>query len=197
MATLAQLSTAIEIVTKKLISIEKSVHAEAPTLDSNMFFHKVSSVENLNRLEAELQDEQNMKRYIEKFSAIYGTTGKSDGINCAYRLIDHITTQEFINKCSWTGLARETDENRPSASDDCEGGTSKIPLKFYTKFRELFLRIIRLADPDFSEASCKKFLKGVMKNSKQRLTAKVTSTHKNRPKNLKYKTDEDKNDLKE
>lgn len=200
MASLAQLTASVDILTNKVLSIEKHVQAQPITPVADVAFKPVDSLENLDRLEAELKDKSSMNRHVLKLSTICGTTGKSDGVDCAYRLIDYMATREIVNMCSWTGLARDNTEltgNQPSGSNELEAGTSKIPLKFYAKFRELFFRVVRLADQDFSEASCEKFLKGVMKNSKQRLTSKVTSAHKNRPKNLKYgaKKDDDNNNV--
>lgn len=194
MASLAQLTTSVEILAKRVLSIEKHLEAEPLTTTAADVFKTVESLGDLNSLEAELKDETRMKHYVEILSTICGKTGKSDGIDCAYRLIDYMASRDMINMCSWTGLSRDAAE--PSESNEFEAGPSKIPLKFYSKFRELFFRVLRLADQDFSEASCEKFLKGIMKNSKQRLTSKFMSTHKNRPKNLKYgakKSEEDSN----
>ncbi|XP_055523055.1 uncharacterized protein LOC129717225 [Wyeomyia smithii] len=192
MISLAKLTASIEVLNQKVLSMEKNYQTEPHASTEDVMIKIVDSIEDLDRLEAELRDENNMERYITKLSAICGKTGKSDGVTSAYRLIDHLVTCEMMNKCSWTRLARDID--LPSSSKKPCAGTPKIPLKFYAKFREMFLRVVRLADQDFSEADCEKFLKGIMKNSKQRLTGKVVSTHKNRPKNLKY--GDKKNELK-
>lgn len=182
MATLAHLTSAIEALNKRAFSLNT---VPATRLAEDKPFKPVGSVDELDRLEAELKDEATMQLYIEKLSSICGTEGKSNGGDCAFRLIDYVATREFIHLCSWTGAARDfTEEDKPCGSKDCP--PAKIPLKFYLKFRELLLRVIRLADHAYSEASCEKFLKGIMKNSKARLTPKVLSTQKRRPCNLKY-----------
>lgn len=189
MAGIAYLTTSVDVLNEKVASIEKHVQAAPIATLADEPFKPVDSMSDLILLESELKEEVNMKRYIQKLSTVCGSSGKSNGIDCAYRLIDFVATREFIHSCSWTGLAREpteSDANQPGTSNAPEGSASKIPLKFYSKFRELFSRVIRLADNEFSDADSDKFLKGVLKNSKQRLTSKVTSTHKNRPKNLKY-----------
>ncbi|XP_062554531.1 uncharacterized protein LOC134219712 [Armigeres subalbatus] len=198
MMSLAQLITSMDILTKKVLVIEKHVQAETHVSISNVPFKPVTSIEELDRLEAELKNEDYMKRTIGKLSTVCGTSGKADGLDSAYRLIDCVITREMINMCSWTGMARDSTEaamNLPSGSNEPEASASKIPLKFYIKFREMFLTVIRLADHDFSEASCEKFFKVIMKNSKQRLSSKLLSTHKNRPKNLKYGAQKDNSDL--
>lgn len=184
MASLAQLATSVETLKKQVSSIDKYAQVEHRTPVADVDFKPVNSLEELDRLEAELMDENIMKRYVKKLSTICGTSGRSDGVDSAYRLIDYMATREMMNMCSWTGLARDVAE-QPAGNHQV--GACKIPLKFYVKFRELFFTVIRLSDETFSEASSDKFLKDVMKNSKQRLSSKVTSTHKNRPKNLKYR----------
>ncbi|KXJ74301.1 hypothetical protein RP20_CCG013987 [Aedes albopictus] len=184
MASLAHLTTAIEALNKKVFLLSMDTVAQQV---SDEQFKPIGTIEDLDRLEQELKDEAIMKRCIDKLSAICGTEGKSNGGDCAFRLIDYFATREFMNSCSWTGAARDIPDDKPSTSKESDGPPTKIPLKFYVKVRELFLRVIRLADRDYSEASCEKFLKGVLKNSKARLTPKVLSTQKRRPANLKYK----------
>lgn len=187
-ATLAQLLTAVGVLNNKVIS--QQVGPSAPV--DKKPFEAMRSREDLDLLENELRDDARMNHYVQKLSAVCGTSGKSNGVDSAYRLIDSVASRELIHMCSWTGMAKETSEgNQPSSSMDADSSASKIPLKFYVRFRTLFLRVIKLADNDFSEAACDKFLKSIMKNSKQRLISKVQSTGKNRPKNLSYKKDKE------
>ena len=119
---------------------------------------------------------------------VCGSEGKSNGVDCCYKLIDYFFTREFLTECSWTGNSRIKDENKAVNGQSVEGPDSggKIPLKFYRNVRTLFLKLIIEADKDFTELKCEEFFKRVMKNSKQRLNAKTCSKHKSRPKNLKY-----------
>ncbi|XP_058814797.1 uncharacterized protein LOC131678588 isoform X1 [Topomyia yanbarensis] len=107
MTFLAQLATAVDMLNKSVISIENSVQSKSRPEVIEVTFKPVSSREELDHLEADLKNESNMLRYIEKLSSICGTTGKSDGIDSAYRLIDCMATREMINMCSWTGQTRE------------------------------------------------------------------------------------------
>ena len=148
----------------------------------------VNSVEELANLEESLKDDNVMRAYISNMKFVCGSEGKSNGVDCCYKLIDYFFTREFLTECSWTGNSRIKDENKAVNGQSVEGPDSggKIPLKFYRNVRTLFLKLIIEADKDFTELKCEEFFKRVMKNSKQRLNAKTCSKHKNRPKNLKY-----------
>lgn len=185
MTSLAQIITSFDILNKKVFVIEKNVKAE--TKPAENVFRPVTTVNDLVRLEEELKSDTKMQQYVRQLSSVCGTSGKSDGVTSAYKLIDYMATREFMNMCSWTGLTRDnTEPPAGEAQGAVEVNLGKIPLKFYSKFRELFFKVIQLADKDFAESTSDKFFKGIMKNSKQRLTSKVTSTHKNRPKKLQY-----------
>lgn len=140
----------------------------------------VASLEELDALERQLQDDAQMRKYLAGMSFICGTSDKARAVDCCYKLIDYFVTRDFLTQCSWTGIAR--------ASDGSETTTEKkIPMKFYVKFRALFTSLVLLVDRDFSEFQCEKFFKTILKNAKQRLFAKtMTSRQKNRPCNLKY-----------
>lgn len=147
----------------------------------------VGSVDELAALERALEDRKVVQQFSGGMSFICGITGKAQGTDCCYKLIDYFFTREFLTQCSWTGLVRLSDANSQQDPSTSADGTAKVPLKFYKNIRALFLNLIMQADKDFSELDCEKFFKTVLKNSKQRLSAKVlTSKHKNRPKNLKY-----------
>lgn len=138
-------------------------------------FSPVNSEEKLKDLEEKLKDELFFNETVDKMSIICGKTGKENGFDVSYKLIDYFIEREFLKECSWTGNTREG------------GSTKKIPLKFFINFRKCFLKTVFLADSDFSEQKCDIFLKRILKNSVQRSTAKrILSTHKNRPKNIVY-----------
>lgn len=197
MSTLAQVLASVEVLTNKVIAIERLLQTETNIPLADLPFKAIASKEELDILEGELKNDSKIKRCVGKLSTVCGTSGKLSGLDCAYRLIDYVMTREMVHKCSWTGMKRDATDaaNQPTTSSTPEHILSKIPLKFYVKFRELFLTVVRLADNDFSETSCEKFLKGVMKNSKQRLIPKVISTHKNRPKPLVYAAKQDNSSL--
>lgn len=143
----------------------------------------VDSLEELDALEKKLQDEAQMRKYVNGMSFICGTSDKVRALDCCYKLIDYFVTRDFLTQCSWTGVARALDGSETTP----EGEKKKIPMKFYTKIRALFTSLVLLVDRDFSEFQCEKFFKTILKNAKQRLNAKtMTSRQKNRPCNLKY-----------
>lgn len=135
----------------------------------------ISTEEELNELEEKLKDDQFGKLLTQQMMYICGSDGKANGVDCAYKLIDYFLNREFVDKCSWTGNTR------------IKGGNSKTALKYFKNFRKCFLEIIRLADNQFSEVECDKFFKRILKNSTQRKQSNICSTHKNRPRHLKYK----------
>lgn len=147
----------------------------------------INSVEDLDLFEENLKDDRVMNKYIQSMSFVCGTSGKANGWDSAYKLVDFFLTRQFLLQCSWTGNARAPGVNQNSDfSKTCEA--IKVPLKFYKRFRALFLKLIILADRDFSEMDCDEFLKRVIKNGKQRVNATTSqSRHRNRPKHLKYK----------
>ncbi|XP_062535017.1 uncharacterized protein LOC134204204 [Armigeres subalbatus] len=148
-------------------------------------FSPVDSLIELSALEKSLEDDKLMQKYLSGMSFICGATGKSQGMDCCYKLIDYFFTRKFLTQCSWTGMVR-LGGSQPEPSTSSDPGP-KVPLKFYKSTRALFLNLIMQADKDFSEVDCEKFFKVVLKNSKQRLSAKaLTSKHKNRPSNMKY-----------
>lgn len=148
----------------------------------------VNSVDELNALETLLSDDTVMQQYVGKLSFICGNSGRANGIDCCYKLIDHLVTRPFLVQCSWTGNSRTTaptDNGSQELFPDMENG--KVALKFYKKFRALFLNLIILADSSFTDMECETFFKRIMKNSKQRVLCKmISSKHRNRPRNLKY-----------
>lgn len=160
-----------------------------PTDTAKNLFEPVDSVDKLNALEESLKEAKVVDKYIASMGFICGTDGKATGTDCCYKLIDHFITREFMHACSWTGHTKLTDENNPSNSQSATHPEicGKVPLKFYANFRSLFLKLVRLADKDFTEVKCDEFFKRVMKNSKARLNSKSSSKHKNRPSNLQYK----------
>lgn len=162
--------------------------AAAPMIFSADIMDPVNSIEDLNALEATLSDDSVMQQYVAKLSFICGNSGRANGIDCCYKLIDHFVTRPFLVQCSWTGNSRTTaptDNGSQELFPDMENG--KYAIKFYKRFRALFLRLIILADSSFTEMECENFFKRILKNSKQRVLSKMsTSKHRNRPKNLKY-----------
>ncbi|XP_065075516.1 uncharacterized protein LOC135699241 [Ochlerotatus camptorhynchus] len=152
----------------------------------------VSCLDELNALETLLGEEKRMQQFLTGMTFICANNGKAHGMDCCYKLIDYFFTRQFLTQCSWTGAARLTNSNaerrdgEPSMSNDAGG---KGSLKCFKKVRKLFLNLILRADRDFSEVNCENFFKTVLKNSKQITISKCqNSKHKNRPKNLKYKS---------
>lgn len=161
-----------------------------PNYSSLDIMDPVNSVETLKTLEESLKDDSVMQKHMSSMSFICGNSGRANGIDCCYKLVDYFITRQFLLQCSWTGNSRILGAGKSPGDavdllPDMESG--KVALKFYTKFRTLFLNLIILADGSFTEMQCEMFFKRIMKNSKQRVMSKMTtSKHRNRPKNLKY-----------
>lgn len=198
MKSLARLQTTLDFM------VESGAQYDAPQKvylakehDTGSIITPVDSLDDLNNLEKLLEDQKNMQKLSTSMAFICGTGGKAQGVDCCYKLVDYFFTRQFLTQCSWTGATRLADTNAGSGPSDgnesgpstSSGGVGKVPLKFFRKTRQLFLNLVMRADKDFSELDSEKFFKTVLKNSKQRTTAKnLTSKHKNRPTNLKYKT---------
>lgn len=136
-------------------------------------FKPIESPTELDHFEQKLNDLSFLNSVVSNMSLICGKTGKSNGIDSCYMLIDYFLTREFVSRCSWTGQSKNAEQK-------------KTPLKFYKNFRKCFFNIILLADRDFSEVECETFFKRVLKNSVARKTQKYESKHKRRPTNLSY-----------
>ncbi|KAG5890739.1 hypothetical protein JTB14_013086 [Gonioctena quinquepunctata] len=158
-------------------TMEYKTTDESATADPPTLVGPINSKENLDKIEEQLKSEKFMENLVESMTFICGQSGYAQGIDCCYKLVDYFFEREFLVHCSWTGNTKES------------GGSSKVPLKFYVNMRRAFLNIILRADNSFTETECDTFFKRIMKNSKQRTTMKnlITSKHKSRPKNLKYK----------
>lgn len=187
MQAIAKMQTGVDYV------IENNLLGTGKQKDPDEILLKpVGSLQELNALEESLKESAALEKYLTNMGFICGTDGKASGMDSCYKLIDYFITREFMHSCSWTGNTKVTDENTPlntlSLTITQPDVSGKVPLKFYVHFRSLFLKLIRLADKDFTEVKCDEFFKRVMKNSKARLQAKSSSRHKNRPSNLKYKS---------
>lgn len=66
----------------------------------------VNTLEELDVLEASLKDDNTVQKYIRSMSFICGTNGKSNGLDCCYKLVDYFITRQFLLQCSWTGNTR-------------------------------------------------------------------------------------------
>ncbi|XP_055532054.1 uncharacterized protein LOC129722553 [Wyeomyia smithii] len=152
-------------------------------------FDPVNSLDDLDKLEDSLKDDNIIEKYIRSMSFVCGTSGKCNGLDCCYKLVDYFFTRQLLILCSWTGSSRKpVKKNNSDLARSSFEDNDKIALKFYKKIRALFLKLIVLADRDFSEINCDMFFKRIMKNSKQRVVAKqATSKHRNRPQNSHYK----------
>lgn len=185
MQALAKLQTGVDYL------MENNMFGNHQSKDpAKILLKPVNSLAELIDLEESLKEANTIDKYVVNMGFICGTDGKASGMDSCYKLIDYFITREFMHSCSWTGNTKVTDENSPISTLQTaqSEATGKIPLKFYVHFRSLFLKLIRMADKDFTEMKCDEFFKRVMKNSKARLLAKSSSKHKNRPCNLKYKS---------
>lgn len=98
----------------------------------------VGSVEELEALERALDDGKLVQQYSCGMSFICGITGKAQGTDCCYKLIDYFFTRQFLTQCSWTGMVRLTDANSQEEPSTRADAGAKVPLKFYKNIRALF-----------------------------------------------------------
>lgn len=182
--TLAQVKTSLDYLNTKVVELGSGFNDNISTVPSNDFFKPVDSQEMLDALEKSLMDDTVVSRYVKSMSHICGASGKEDGLDCCYLLIDHFMTRQFLTTCSWTGISRDY---VTSAEHNVESEPQmKTSFMMYKRTRQLFLKLILQADISFTAMKCDAFFKRVLKNSKQRLLSRTVSKHKNRPKNLRY-----------
>ncbi|KAL4702371.1 hypothetical protein ACJJTC_018283 [Scirpophaga incertulas] len=117
----------------------------------------VSNLKELQNLENILADPDVKARIKNKIDHLC-SKGKGRGTNNAYNLIDVLFQRNFVCQCSWAGGSKS--------------GSSKICLKSFTNVFDLFFSTINESDPNFKKPDCEKFIKTVLKNSRQRLASK-------------------------
>lgn len=175
---MARLQTCLESLVKLISENLTFINHEGnqPVEKEIINFSPIDTKEKLEWFEEELKNKKFFDDFVQKMSIICGKTGKENGLDVCYKLIDYFIDRNFLRMCSWTGNTRARDEQ-----------SSKVAVKYCKNFRNCFLTVVRLADVDFSEQNCEIFLKRVLKNSTQRSTAKrILSTHKKRPKKISY-----------
>ncbi|XP_065080046.1 uncharacterized protein LOC135702919 [Ochlerotatus camptorhynchus] len=181
--SLAQLKSRLDYINDRVLQIESGSLGNASGVHSEVFLKPIETLEMLNELEKILKDDTVMVKYVKTMSHICGKTGKEDGLDCCYRLIDHFMTRQSLTTCSWTANSRD---NADAEESNVESKSQiKVPFLMYKKIRKLFLKLVLQADNDCTAIKCEEFFKRVLKNSKQRLLAKTVSKHKNRPKNTR------------
>ena len=82
-----------------------------PATHVEAMMNLIATLDNLQQLEASLKDESTMQKYIQSMSFICGTSSKSNGIDCCYKLVDYFITRQFLLQCSWTGGSRAAVSN--------------------------------------------------------------------------------------
>lgn len=174
----AKMQTSLDILVNILndhLQIEKK--QEQQTVTKNFIISApIDSEEKLKNLEEHLKNENHMQQVVSEMSYICGRSGKQNGMDVCYKLIDNFLERNFVSSCSWTGNTKVGG-----------GSTSKVAIKYFVHFRKCFLKTVLLADKDFSEQKCDIFLKRILKNSNQRKRSKkIMSASKKRPKNLDY-----------
>uniref|UniRef100_A0A1S4GAW0 DUF4806 domain-containing protein n=1 Tax=Anopheles gambiae TaxID=7165 RepID=A0A1S4GAW0_ANOGA len=91
----------------------------------------IATLDNLEQLEASLKDESTMQKYIQSMSCVCGNSGKSNGIDCCYKLVHYFITRQFLLQCSWTGGSRGSkrkngEQSTPGITNE---ETEKVGLK--------------------------------------------------------------------
>ncbi|RVE41713.1 hypothetical protein evm_013644 [Chilo suppressalis] len=125
--------------------------------ESTPVIKPVCNLKELQNLENMLADPDFKARIKNKIDLLC-SKGKGRGTNNAYNLIDVFFQRNFLCQCSWAGGSKS--------------GSSKICLKSFTNVFDLFLSTINESDPCFKKPDCEKFIKTVLKNSRQRLESK-------------------------
>ncbi|XP_055591824.1 uncharacterized protein LOC129743727 isoform X3 [Uranotaenia lowii] len=183
----SSMDVCMHLMSEKRGSPSKRTDAAAVIGRVSELFAPIKSFEEMQALEDALNDKGYMEKLIKSLSIICGTNGKACGLDCCYRLIDHFVTREFLVECSWTGGSRNVSGDGPSHAS-VRHVYDKVAFKCFKNFRTLFMKLVRLADSEFSNITCDEFFKRILRNSRQRLAGSITSRHKKRPSNLKYKS---------
>ncbi|XP_055526995.1 uncharacterized protein LOC129719627 [Wyeomyia smithii] len=182
---LAHIKTSMDYLNERVSQIDMFTREKATEVQPEDLLLSIDSLNILDELEQNLKDQAVVAKYITTLSHICGISGRENGIDCCYRLIDNFITRQFLTTCTWTGISR--DNNEAEMLNGESDRQLKVPFVMYKNIRCLFLKLILQADNSFTAIKCDEFFKRVLKNSKQRLLSKTVSKHKNRPRNLKYK----------
>ncbi|XP_055526994.1 uncharacterized protein LOC129719626 [Wyeomyia smithii] len=139
MQVMTKLMTAVEYMS---VALSEGVAHQVPFVSTTGLEDTVDpirSLEELNLLEESLKDDRVMQKYIRNMSFICGTSGKANGMDSCYKLVDFFLP--FLLQCSWTGISRPTGMNQSGVNEPGKvTETSKIALKFFKRFRALFLK---------------------------------------------------------
>lgn len=157
-----------QVILQKSMStiLEASVSANIDPISTRKFHLKpLDSLLELQELNDKLKDAHAFNDYFENLKIICGQNTKF-----GYKFF----TRKFFTICSWAGGAKVPN--------------TKFPFKCYDNVIVLFFKLIRLADPKFTQRGSELFFKNVIRNSLRRFESnKVrTSKSKRRAKKLSY-----------
>ncbi|CAH1641894.1 unnamed protein product [Spodoptera littoralis] len=114
----------------------------------------INSIKNLELLEDQLIDTNFEKVLVKKFSRICGTSGMLKISKIGLQLTRCLFTDELLNQLTWKGIK----------------GCTKVPFMNFIKTRNLFFKIIHLADKCCSAKDSDVFLQNsAIKHSGQRM----------------------------
>ncbi|KXJ82919.1 hypothetical protein RP20_CCG010571 [Aedes albopictus] len=136
MKSMANMQTTLNFLVDSVAQNEVPQKVQKQKEPGNEIINPIDCLEDLSNLEKYLDNEYNLQKLSTSMGFICGTSGKAQGIDCCYKLVDYFFTRRFLTQCSWTGAARLTDgnagqqESGPSTSADVAG---KVPLKFFKK----------------------------------------------------------------
>lgn len=118
-------------------------------------------------------DDSTIMSELKNKLSVVCSKGIGKGYNNAYMLIDVLFERTFLKDCSWAGGSKS--------------GQNKISFKSFTNTIKFFFNIIHEADNQFTLVECHKFLKIILRNSRQRCNNKQLrlSSKKNRQKKIK------------
>lgn len=172
---LAKLEVMLDnIATKAYLGKSENQNIQTATKE-DIFFDAINNLVELEKLETKLANKADMDEYVHKFSYVCGRKASGNGLSNCYILVDKIFSRKFMTLCSWAGGARD--------------GKEKIPFKMFKNILNLFFRVVRLSDDNFTLKNCEDFFKAVIRNSTKRNESSLSrsSRSKNRPSTLSYK----------
>ncbi|KXJ81585.1 hypothetical protein RP20_CCG018755 [Aedes albopictus] len=158
-----------ELMTKTMAAMKSDVNAKLELMQENaimkdikpqLTFHAVSSIEELQELEHNLEDADYARKLMRHMKQIIGTTGDQyNGPNFCYELVDRFFDRKFMTKCSWTGQSRSEE--------------AKYALQTFTRILDLFFSIVKSVNEHFTQKALNEFFKSITRNSKKRSEAKL------------------------
>lgn len=147
---LSQVSTQIDAFLRQ---------SQQQKLNSQMGFKKIDNIDELQNFNDELKNKESVDIFKEKLSLVCGS-GKGNGLNNCFALIEVMFTRRFMTECSWAGGSKKSE-------------IKKNCFKAHTRVINLFFEVIHHSDNTFTLLECETFFKNILRNSERRYAAKM------------------------